>query len=214
MKWSPALLMIAGLATAGAASGGEPANLVGGCRSPITLDGDASALKDAFNKAKGSIRLLFVVDPICPGCLRGADDMNRAVLEKYAPNPKLSTWMVHVPVIGGKEQDVPRTCKVLKEGAVTHYWSPTGAFGGMVSNGVDLKNLKGQWVYAWDVWLLYGPDAEWTGRNPPKPKRLMHQLMALSEGSAFDAFDPGKFASEVGDELKRVGAMPPAAGTR
>lgn len=212
MKRSTVLLIV-GLAVTAAASGSEPGNLVGGCRSPITLGSDASALKDAFNKAKGSVRLLFVIDPICPGCLRGANDMNRAVLEKFAPNPKLSTWVVHVPVIGGKEGDVQRSCKVLKEGAVTHYWSPKGEFGGMVSNGVDLKDLKGKWVYAWDVWLLYGPDAEWTGHNPPKPKRLMHQLWALSEGSAFDVFDPERFASEVGDELNLVGvaasAVPP-----
>ena len=44
------------------------------------LDKGATKLQEDFNRAKGSVRLLFVVDPICPGCLRGLDDVNRDLL--------------------------------------------------------------------------------------------------------------------------------------
>lgn len=192
----------------------EPVKAAGSCQAPITLNPEGAPLKDRFNQAKGNVRLVFLVDPICPGCLTAADRINKAVLERYASNPKLSSWMVHLPVIGGKEADTKRTCKLLKEGTVTHYWDPKGHFGGLVSNGVDLKDAKGKWVYAWDVWMVYGPDAEWTGRNPPKPDYLMQQLWAL-EGSAFDAFDPDKFATEVGKALRLAEAQAsPAPATR
>lgn len=192
----------------------EPAKSAGTCLAPITLNPEGTPLKDRFNQAKGNVRLVFLVDPICPGCLTAADRINKAVLERYASRPRLTSWMVHLPVIGGKEGDAKRTCKLLKEGAVTHYWDPKGHFGGLVSNGVDLKDAKGKWVYAWDVWLVYGPDAEWTGLNPPKPQYLMQQLWAL-EGSAFDAFDPEKFSAEVGKALKLAEAQArPTAATQ
>jgi hypothetical protein len=210
----PAVLSasVAALLMATPISAAEPTPAAGGCQSPILLDAEGAPLKEAFNQAKGSVRLLFVVDPVCPGCLQGASKINKAVLERYAPNPRLSSWMVHVPVIGGKEADTKRTCKLLKEGTVTHYWDPKGHFGGLVSNGVDLKDSKGKWVYAWDVWLVYGPDAEWTGKYPPKPMKFMHQLWAL-EDSAFDFFDPEKFAAEVGSALKLAETQPNPAGS-
>ena len=61
------------------------------------LDDQATALREDFNRAKGAVRLLFVVDPICPGCLRGLDDMNRDLLAATR-DPRLVTFVVHEPV--------------------------------------------------------------------------------------------------------------------
>lgn len=189
--------------SAGAIAADSPA-AAGTCQTPIPLDKQASALKAAFNADKGKVRLLFVMDPICPACLRGISDMSEDVLTPNAGNARLATFVVHMPVLGAKEKDTQRTCKVLKANAATHYWDPTGEFGRTLASGIGLKDKKGKQVYAWDVWMMYGPDAEWTGNGPPKPTLFMHQLNALSEGPAYDFFDSEKFAAQVADALKRT----------
>ena len=85
----------------------------GGAQTPgpaayTVLDDNATQLREDFNKTKGTVRLLFVVDPICPGCLRGLDDMDQALLKKTS-DPRLQTFVVHVPVLGAKAKtSLPR----------------------------------------------------------------------------------------------------------
>lgn len=138
------------------------------------LNDGFGTLRDDFNHAKGSVRLLFVVDPICPGCLRGMDDLNRDLLAGTS-DTRLQTFVVHVPVIGAKAKDVLPAAKLLQNSNVRHYWNASGAFGRSLATSIGLRNDK-KLVYAWDVWLLYGPDAEWTGATPPQPLLLMHQI--------------------------------------
>ncbi|MGH8178999.1 MAG: hypothetical protein ACREV5_22285 [Steroidobacter sp.] len=172
-----------------------------------SLDDDFGKLRDDFNTAKGSVRLLFVVDPICPGCLRGLDDMNRDLLAK-AKDARLRTFVVHVPVIGAQAKDVLPAAKLIHNPHVQHYWNSSGEFGRALAKAVQLKNDK-EVVYAWDVWLLYGPDAQWTGTSPPQPQLLMHQLWKL-QGTKFRKLDSEVFAREV---QKLLTKLPAAAAT-
>ena len=181
------------------------------------LDDQASQLRADFNRKIGSVRLLFVVDPICPGCLRGLADMNRDLLKSTA-DPRLQVFVVHEPVLGVARyapwlrvaggNDVPNAAQLLENPHVQHYWNPTGAFGRLLSNAVGLRNGEGP-VYAWDVWLLYGPDARWVGADPPRPQLLMHQLGAL-RGTEFPHLDSRVFARQVQALLAQ---LPPAIGT-
>jgi hypothetical protein len=161
------------------------------------LDEAGSQLRKDFNRAKGSVRLLFVVDPICPGCLRGLDDLNRDLLAA-TDDPHLQTFVVHVPVLvpSAKAKDVAPAAKLLSNPHVRHYWNPTGSFGRALSEAVGLKNDERQ-VYAWDVWLIYGPEATWDGQQPPRPIHLMHQLRALRGSAEFPHLDSEAFAREV-----------------
>ncbi len=170
-----------------------------------TLGDDFSQLREDFNRAKGSVRLLFVVDPICPGGLRGMDDMNDDLLSRTRDG-RLQTFVVHVPVIGAKAEDVPPAARLLENSHVRNYWNGSGEFGRALAKAVQLKNDK-ETVYAWDVWLLYGPDAEWTDATIPQPELLMHQLWKL-EGTKFQKLDSAAFAREVHNRLQ---ALPAAA---
>jgi hypothetical protein len=160
------------------------------------LDEGAAQLRADFNAAKGSVRALFVIDPICPGCLRGLDDMNKDLLSK-TNDVRLQTFVVHVPRLTPppKERDVPEAAKLLRNDYVHHYWNPSGSFGRELSDGLGLK-VGGKQVYAWDVWLVYGPDAVWDGERPPKPEYLMHQLWDLG-GTDLPRFDSKVFAEKV-----------------
>jgi hypothetical protein len=166
------------------------------------LRDDFSQLRDDFNRAKGSVRLLFVVDPICPGCLRGMDDMNKDLLSR-TKDARLNTFVVHVPVIGAKAKDVMPAARLLENQQVRNYWNASGEFGRALAKAVRLENDK-ETIYAWDVWLLYGPETEW-GDTIPQPELLMHQLWKL-EGTKFPQLDSALFAREVHTRLQTLDA--------
>ena len=180
------------------------------------LDDQGSQLRADFNRKIGSVRLLFVVDPICPGCPRGLADMNRDLLRSIL-DPRLQTFVVHEPILGiaryapwlrvSGGKDVPKAAQLLENPNVRHYWNPTGAFGHLLSKAVGLKNGEHQ-VYAWDVWLIYGPEAQWVGVDPPRPRMLMHQLGALHGSTEFPHLDSHVFAKQVQTLLAE---LPPAA---
>jgi hypothetical protein len=167
------------------------------------LDEGAAQLREDFNAAKGSVRVLFVVDPICPGCLRGLDDMNKDLLSK-TKDPRLQTFVVHVPRMTPppKAKDVPEAATLLHNDHVRHYWNPSGSFGEELSQGLGLK-VDGEDVYAWDVWLVYGTDAVWDGTSPPKPEYFMHQLWALGV-TDLPRFDSKVFAQRAHQLLASV----------
>jgi len=167
------------------------------------LDEGAAQLREEFNAAKGSVRVLFVVDPICPGCLRGLDDMNKDLLSK-TNDPHLQTFVVHVPRMTPppKAKDVPEAATLLHNDHVRHYWNPSGSFGEELSQALGLK-VDGEDVYAWDVWLVYGTDAVWDGTSPPKPEYFMHQLWALGV-TDLPRFDSKVFAQRVHQLLASI----------
>src|SRR5580704_12298632 len=86
------------LAAAGCTRGdGSPANA---SATPYAeLDDQGSQLRTDFNRNVDSVRLLFVVDPICPTCLRGLADMDRDLLAGTT-DPRMHTFVVHEPVLG------------------------------------------------------------------------------------------------------------------
>lgn len=51
-----------------------------------------------------------------------------------------------------------------------HGWDRTRSTGEAFSRMLGLKGT------AWDVYLVYGPDAQWEGELPPAPLVWMHQL--------------------------------------
>ena len=204
------LMMLVPLAAAILSSAAACAKDAAATPAYTVLDETGSQLRQDFNRAQGSVRLLFVVDPICPGCLRGLDDLNAALLAGTS-DPRLQTFVVHVPVLKppAKASDVPPAAALLHNPNVHHYWNPSGSFGWELAKAVGLKRGD-ELVYAWDVWLIYGPDAKWNATSPPTPQRLMHQLRALRGSNEFPLLDRQAFAREVHQLLAQ---LPPGRTT-
>lgn len=156
------------------------------------------------------------------GSLRGLPDMNRDLLAASA-DPRLRTFVVHEPVPGVARvapwlrpaggTDVAKAEQLLHNPNVQHYWNPSGEFGRLLSHAVGLKNSEGT-VYAWDVWLLYGPEAKWQGTDPPRPRLLMHQLGALRNNTDSPYLDTRVFAQQVQGLLAQLPPSAPPALTR
>jgi hypothetical protein len=160
------------------------------------LGADDQPLRADFNRDRGDVRLLFLVDPVCPECLRGLADMGDDLLSKLPANARVKVYVVFEPVIGGKARDMPAAAVLLKSSMPRAYWNPTGDFGRQMSRVLGYWNGS-RWVYAWDTWLIYGADTTWNGADPPKPAFLMDQLGGLPHDARFPYLDARVFSAKV-----------------
>lgn len=195
--------------------------LLAGCGRPLggtaavntpyaVLDGRDEPLRTAFNRDRGKVRLMFLVDPVCPGCLRGLADMGKDVLAKLPAGAPVKVYVVYEPVIGGEAKDIAAATTLLRSASPELYWNPTGDFGRQMSHVLGYWNGH-RWVYAWDTWLIYPPDALWSGAAPPRPAFLMHQLEGLWDIPRFPHFDVRAFAAKVHE---MTAALEPAGAGR
>lgn len=169
------------------------------------LGADDGPLREDFNRDRGEVRLVFLVDPICPGCLRGMADMGDDLLANLSASAPVKVYVVFEPVIGGQAKDIPAAAALLRSSTSKLYWNPTGDFGRRMSHVLHYWNGH-EWVYAWDTWLIYRPDAVWSGSAaPPEPAFLMHQLGGLPNTPQFPHLDARVFAAKVHAMMDGIG---------
>jgi hypothetical protein len=161
----------------------------------VMLDAQASQLRADFNGAKGSVRLLFIVDPACSVCLRGLDDVNTALLAKV-DDPRLETFVVHTSVIGAQQEHVAPAAALLPDDHVRHYWDASGNVGRAVSDSLQLRRGT-DIVYAWDVWMIYDHEAVMDDAGVPVPALFMHQLPKLRDQADKPFLDAEAFATKA-----------------
>ncbi len=99
--------------------------------------------------------------------------MQQQVLSKVA-DPSLRVYMVWVPKLRGLERDVPSATRQYPEARAQHFWDAPGV---MVTGYRQTLQLPED---AWDVFLLYGPNARWESGAPPVPDYWAHQLGSSS----------------------------------
>ncbi len=109
---------------------------------------------------------------------------------------RLHTFVVHVPTLGAKEEDVPAAMALLDGPRVTHYWNESGDLGTQFSEVLDIAP-----TYAWDVWMIYPTDAMWTDTLAPEPHYWQHKL-GVDKGVRFDAT---AFATQTRELLEQIG---------
>lgn len=95
--------------------------------------------------------------------------MQREVFSKVQ-DPDLRVYMVWVPKSRGLERDVASATTQYPEPRARHFWDAPSV---LVTGYRDTLQLSED---AWDVFMLYGPDARWEGNRPPKPEYWAHQL--------------------------------------
>ena len=160
------------------------------------LDANLTALRAAFNEGKGKVRLMFVVGPTCGPCLRGLIDMDGALKAKLLFDKRLQVFVVYVPTLSAEYKNAQRAARLISGSSVQHFWDPRGHIGDL------LQQTLGIGEYAWDVWLTYGPQQEWSGDIPPKPDSWSHQLDGLKAAPFLNA---AKVASDVRARVERIG---------
>ncbi len=104
-----------------------------------------------------------------------------------------------MPTVGATAADVPAAAALVTGGNATHYWEERGIIGKLYETTLDITG-----VYAWDVWMVYGPGARWDEALPPKPDFTMQQLRARKVDAIIPRLDSKRFAEAVADALKKV----------
>ena len=167
-------------------------NRVGTERSYAVVGDSVGAVRAAFNRDVGKVRVLMVLSPTCGACLDGAYQVSQQVagINQGKTVPLYVLW---VPRRGGREKDVPGATRVVADSSAHEFWDGNDLL------GIDYKQVLGWQGNAWDVYLLYGPKAQWNGDLPPAPDFFMHQTS--EKGPRLDADEFGK----------RVKAMMPRA---
>lgn len=95
-------------------------------------------------------------------------------------------------MLGGEESDVSDATRLIPDARASHYWDEHGA---TITGYTATLSLPEP---AWDIYMVYGPGARWTGARPPKPDFWMHQLGSEGhERVAGPYLDPEVFARRV-----------------
>jgi hypothetical protein len=86
-----------------------------------------------------------------------------------APIDVLVVW---IPAIAGDDYDASnRAIKLVPDERARHYWDGSQALGDAFSPVLGIRSKM-----AWDVYLLFGADAEWKDALPA-PAEWLHQLV-------------------------------------
>lgn len=83
---------------------------------------------------------------------------------------RLKVYAVWVPMVRGLERDIAQASRELPDPRARHYWDGDR----QLMDGYE--QVLGISEPAWDVFLVYGPDARWDGDVPPAPAYWAHQL--------------------------------------
>jgi hypothetical protein len=80
--------------------------------------------------------------------------------------------VVWIPAIAGDDYAAAlRSLAKIHDDRSRHYWDGSQALGEAFAPVLEIRSQM-----AWDVYLLYGPDAEWKS-GPPAPAEWLHQLV-------------------------------------
>lgn len=161
------------------------------------LSEDAHELKDAFNAVKDSPRVMMIVSPLCPMCRAGASVVQKQALAK-TDSDELKVYVVWIRRFPGDSLKAAQAAtSLVSDKRARHFWDGTGAIGRLYGSSLKLPQGK---KFAWDVYFLFEPKAEWKA-DPPVPTFWMHQLGGPTTGNRLDG---AKFRDAIVKQLSET----------
>jgi hypothetical protein len=104
--------------------------------------------------------------------VQGARAVQRSIIQAY-PDADISIVIVWIDMLENDYEATARRAAAgfAPDGRVRHFHDPRRMAGRAIAAG--LGATEGQ--VAWDIYLFYGPDSQWT-EDPPAPAHWVHQL--------------------------------------
>jgi hypothetical protein len=100
---------------------------------------------------------------------------------KSVTDERVRAYIVWLPIFGGDfKGEARKLSNSFRDRRVSYFLDPESETGKQWE-----RILKTERVIAWDVYLLYGPDAEWK-EEPAQPAFWMHQLGGVTKAPTFD----------------------------
>lgn len=142
-------------------------------------------LKEQFNRSKQKVRVLAILSPTCPECLRGFE-MVKVLLGRF-PSSDLRVFLMWIPMLEEDNLEAAIThSKEIADSRLTQGWDSSRKIGKLFAKTLSLQKT------AWDVYLIYARGTNWIGDGPRSPTFWMHQLTS----------DPGADSSlHLNDEV-------------
>ena len=117
------------------------------------------------------------------------------------PDPHLAAYIVWVPKLGGQESNVETATRFVSDSRATHYWDAPAVLVHAYDKVLGLNQD------AWDVFMIFGPNARWDGPKPPVPDFWMHNLgLPKHPGANGSHIDVHVFAAQADSMLQRLRA--------
>ncbi len=153
----------------------------GGADSPMQDLSSSDQLKQRLQQDSGKVKLIALVSPICPACRRGFADMQSVL--KNVLDDRLRAYIVWLPMFPGDSRSWAQTrSNEFSDPRVSYYWD-----GGRLT-AEDWGKVLGIDRTAWDVYFLYGSNAEWN-KGTPTPAFWMHQLGGVTKAPMLNKSD-------------------------
>lgn len=109
-------------------------------------------------------------------CLRGVTLLQREWLERSEADD-VAVYVVWVPRLGAGPHHVPGAMALMPDSRAIHFWDGDEVLG---------RRYRGDLVDRpvgplWDVYFLYGPEAEWDDGLPRPLELWMQQLTSVDD---------------------------------
>lgn len=160
------------------------------------LDREAQPFQAQFNADVGKVRLVMYVSPTCGGCLRGASQSQKHILDRI-DSDDLSVFVVWAPKNGAREEHVSRVTDLVTDDRARQYWDEHSAIAAPLD---EMLALTGPCA---GTFMLYDREARWETGAPPKA--LYWEDAHANELNRHGApqFDPKGFAMKVRELLEQ-----------
>jgi hypothetical protein len=124
---------------------------------------------------------------------------------KSATDDRVKAYIVWLPIFGGDfKGEARKLSNSFRDKRVSYFLDPTS------ETGKEWERvLKTERFIAWDVYLLYGADADWQG-DPPPPAFWMHQLGGVTKAPSLD--EP-TFTAKLKDMVHQMKPPPATSQT-
>ena len=118
---------------------------------------DIAVLRDKFNADQGHPRMIALLSPTCPGCIKSAELFRTEILEKYK-DADLKAYVVWLPMLpaDARERWDPA---IIHDKRATHFWNQQRSIGTWFAEKVQTCEPLGP--VAWDVVYLFDATAKW-----------------------------------------------------
>ena len=127
-------------------------------------------LKGAFNRQTDKVRFVAILSSTCGWCLQGAQAVQKTVIEKMS-DKNISVIIVWTNMLKSDDKESAYyAASMFKDPSVVQFFDADNKFGDMVA-----RKLSPQGQKAWDIYMFYDKDVEWTG-GIPRPFEYAHQL--------------------------------------
>jgi len=117
---------------------------------------------------------------------------------KEVSDDRVTVYIIWDPIFGGKfDNETKKLSSSFPDKRISYFKDPDSLAGNLWE-----RVLKTEREIAWDVYLLYGAEAQWD-KEPPQPDFWMHQLGGVTIAPHLDV---EKFTEELKGLLNKPGS--------